>query len=64
MWIFGFTRWVFHFLIKSSKIDAELKLFLDEMRRAALIKPMDEWKPYQWASSTELILFIEELGEI
>ena len=64
MWILAFTKWSAHFMLRPSRIEAELERLSDEARRLALIRPVTEWKLDRGVDPAGLARFIEEVGEI
>jgi hypothetical protein len=63
MWIFAFTKWAVHSLVKPSKIEEGLEQLLTDSRSVALVRPITEWQSDRSVES-ELTKFIEEVGSL
>jgi hypothetical protein len=63
MWIFAFTKWATHFLVKPSEIDADLELLSSDARFIALVRPVTDWQSDRGVEPA-LAKFIEEVGSI
>jgi hypothetical protein len=64
MWIYAFTKWAAHFLVKPSEIEAELERLSNAARSIALIRPITEWQSDRGVEPAAFAKFIEEVGQI
>jgi hypothetical protein len=64
MWIYAFTKWAAHFLVKPSEIEAELERLSIDARSVALVRPIIEWQSDRGVEPAALAKFIEEVGGI
>jgi len=64
MWIFAFTKWAVHFLVKPSVIETELERLSIDARSIALVRPITEWQSDRGVEPAALARFIEQVGEI
>ncbi len=64
MWIFAFTKWAAHFLVKPSEIEPELERLSTDARLVALVRPVIDWQSDRGVEPGALAQFIEEVGAI
>jgi hypothetical protein len=64
MWIFAFTKWAAHSLVKPSKIERELEQLSAESRSVALVRPITDWWSDRGVEPAALAKFIDEVGRI
>jgi hypothetical protein len=63
MWIYAFTKWAAHSLVRPSEIEKGLEQLLTESRSVALVRPITEWRSGRGVEPA-LAKFIEEVGSI
>jgi hypothetical protein len=64
MWIFAFTKWAAHSLVKPSGIEKEIEQLSSDSRSVALVRPISDWQSDRGVEPASLAKFIDEVGEI
>jgi hypothetical protein len=64
MWIFAFTKWAAHSLVRPSEIEKELEQLSTDSRSVALVRPITDWRSDRGVEPAALAKFIDEVGKI
>lgn len=64
MWIFAFTKWAAHSLVRPSGIEEALERLLADARSLALVRPVSEWQSHHGVGLDALARFVDEVGGI